>query len=412
MRMLGRGRFFAIAGVGGTIIAAGAWFLESERFLGSVGAFPAVNESSVAESQGIVLTADGDEAFGSPLANPVEVDTVRRGTLAMRIEATGLAEADRRARVAASITGYVVSVAINEGELVASGQVLLRLDPDEALLAVERGEAELAEAEARYRELTLFDEEIPDPEVRRERSAEARVRSGLARTEIALRQVRLGLAATTIRAPFAGRVAEIRVTAGDHVSAGEDLLTLLDVDPIRVQVRVVESELRWLRERGGASVHLVAFPDTIFRGRIAAISPTVDPEGRTGRVTLAVANPDGAILPGMFASVTLEGRAFHDRLFVPEEAIVEREDKTLVFLFQPLSEGPPELGRARWAYVSIGLADDRHVEILDSSASTIEAGDLVLTGGHLTLVHDARVRIAGTDVRPEVRDSASWGSGP
>jgi membrane fusion protein (multidrug efflux system) len=332
---------------------------------------------------------------------PVEVDTVRRGTLTLQVEATGRVEADRRARLAATVSGNVAFVMVDEGDFVSSGQALLRLDPGALALDVERAQADLEAAEARYRDLILFDEEITDAALRRERSKAARVRSGLEQAEVAFREAHRALAASTLRAPFSGRIAELRIARGEHVSSGEDLLTVVDLDPVRVQVEVVESELRWLQEGGGAAVRLLAFPDTIHRGRIVAISPVIDPEGRMGRVTVVVSNPDGAILPGMYARVALQGRSFADRLVVPEEAIVEREGKAIVFVFQPGSRGHTDEGRAKWVYVSTGLADDRRVEVLAGPGPPpIEPGDLILTAGHVTLVHDARVRITGPGIAP------------
>jgi multidrug efflux pump subunit AcrA (membrane-fusion protein) len=100
----------------------------------------------------------------------------------------------------------------------------------------------------------------------------------------------------------------------------------------------------------------------------------------------------------MFARVSLEGRSFEDRVVVPEEAIVERDDRTLVFVFEPIADGPPGDGVARWAYVTTGLSNDRYVELVEGEGmDPPRPGTLVITGGNYTLLHDARVRIAGKD---------------
>jgi RND family efflux transporter MFP subunit len=250
---------------------------------------------------------------------------------------------------------------------------------------------------ARYRDLTLFDEEIADPVVRRERSAAVRARSGLDQADVALREAELALARTAISAPFAGHVDHVHVAVGEHVGVGEDLLDLIDLDPIRVEVQVVESEIRWLQQGSGAWIRLVAFPDTVFRARIAAIRPSVDPETRTGLVTIVVPNPHGAILPGMFARVTLDGRTFADRLLVPKDAVIERDGRSLVFAFEALPGGAPGEGLAKWIYVTTALVNREYIEIAQGESDTqLETGALVLTGGHLTIIHDARVRIRST----------------
>lgn len=340
------------------------------------------------------------EAFGIGVAIPVEADTVRRGTLVLKVTATGQTEAGRRATITAQTTGRVVALAVRESDVVEGGRLLARLDAREAILAVERSRAALGEAIVRYRELTLFDERIADPEVQRQRAEAARAKSGMAQAEIALREAELALARTTITAPFSGHVADVRVSPGEQVSTGQEILTLVDLDAIRVEVQVVESELRWLREDNGAEVRLSAFPDTVFYGRIATLNPVVDPEARTARATVVVPNPGARILPGMFARVMLDGRAFEDRTLVPKTAVLERDGRMLVFLFEPAPDGAPGEGFAKWIYVTTGLANDRFVELVDGDGAKVpEPGRLVLTGGQVTLIHDARVRVATGEER-------------
>ena len=330
------------------------------------------------------------------LTVPVEVDTVRRGNLEIRVSATGQTEAFRRSAVAARAAGRIIDLRVAESDRVGGGQVVTRLDDREALLAVRQAEAGRAEAEARYREMTLFDDRIEDPVVRRDRAEAARARSGLETAEVQVRRARLALDDIALTAPFAGRVANVRIERGDFVGAGEELLTVVDLAKILVEVQVVESELRRLHEGGGAEVTLLALPDTVFRGRIRSINPVVDPGTRTGRVTVVLANPDGRILPGMFARVSLEGRSFQNRVLVPGEAIVERDGRALVFVFEPIPEAAPGMGRARWVYVTTGLSNERYVELVEGEGTKVpEPGTLVVTTGNYTLIHDARVRIAG-----------------
>ena len=332
------------------------------------------------------------------LAIPVSVDAVRLGTLALQVSATGQAEASDRAMSAALGTGRIVGLAVKESDSVRRGQIMVRLDPREHVLAVRQAAAEVAEAEARYREMTLFDDRIEDPSIREERAQAARAKSGLDRAEVTLSRARLELANTALIAPFAGRVANVLVGEGERVTAGEEILTVVDLDPILVEVQVVESELRWLEEGADAEIELAAFPENVSHGRIRSINPVVDPETRTARVTVVLANPGGRILPGMFARVGLEGRAFEDRIMVPEEAIVEREGRTLVFVFEPIPGGPSGAGLAKWVYVTTGLSNERYVELVESEETEIpEPGSLVITEGNYTLIHGARVRIAPDD---------------
>ncbi|HUE96168.1 MAG TPA: efflux RND transporter periplasmic adaptor subunit [Longimicrobiaceae bacterium] len=325
---------------------------------------------------------------------PVQVDTVRQGTLVLEVSATGQTAASREAAIAARVAGRVAALPYREGARVAAGAPLLRLDPGDYSLAVRQAEAELEEARARFREMTLFDDRIEDESVRRERAEAARARSGLARAEVALDRARHDLAQATVVAPFPGFVADVAASPGEFVGAGEEVLTLVDLHPILVEVQVPESELRWLSVGGGARMRFPGLPDEEFAGTIAAINPVVDPDSRTGRVTVSLANSEGTIRPGMYARVTLSGRSFADRVTVPRDALVERDGRTLVFLFQPLPDAPGE-GVAKWVYVTPGLGNAREVELVSTDETPLpERGSPVIVGGNYTLVHDARVQVA------------------
>ncbi|MDX1660877.1 MAG: efflux RND transporter periplasmic adaptor subunit [Gemmatimonadota bacterium] len=340
------------------------------------------------------LSVAAVDTFSLDVAVPVSIDTIRRGPLILEVSATGQIAAARRVKIVSRRAGRIASVPFGESAHVSAGRVLAALDPREYALALRAAEADLEEARARYRELTLFDERIEDAQVRAERLRAARARSGLNRAEIALDRARLDLAHTIAPAPFAGRVADVRVTTGEYVTQGQELMTIVDLNPIRVEVAVPESEIRHLSEGAGAAVRLPALPGGDWSGRILSINPVVDPESRTGRVTVELGNPGGEILPGMYARVALESRSFEDRLLVPREAIVERDDRPMVFLFQSVPEGA-ESGLAKWVYVTPGLENGKVVEIIENEETDLlEAGSLVIVGGHYTLVHDAPVRLA------------------
>ncbi len=251
-------------------------------------------------------------------------------------------------------------------------------------LALEEAEAQRAEAEAQYREQLLFDRDLPE-DVRREREQAARIKSGLDRTEIQLRKAKLDLERTKVRAPFAGRVASIRVVPGQLVGQGAELMTIVDLDPVKVQVRVLEGELTHLAPGGRAEIRFSAFPDEVFGGTIETINPLVEEETRTAKVTVLVPNPAGRILPGMYARVQLEAQRIPDRILVPRSAILERDRRTMLFVLED--------GRAKWRYVTTGLENDELVEIVESpETELVSPGEVVLTAGHFTLTHDARVR--------------------
>lgn len=335
-------------------------------------------------------------AFATNLAIPVEGAVVVKDTLVVSVSAAAQAAAQKRATLKAQVEGRVLAVRVGENSGVRDGQVLIEIDPTQYQREVERANAAVAKAQAAFREQTLFDEQLADTAVRNERARIARAKSGLEDAELQLKDAQMHLARTTVRAPFAGRVANVKVVEGQWAAATDELATVVDLSPIKLEVQVLESEVGLLRAGSGASATFAAYPGETFRGRIATINPVVDEQTRTARVTVSIANTDGRILPGMYARVQLEARKFPDRILVPRTAILERDSRTMLFVF----EGEGDVGLAKWRYVTTGLANDSLVEIVPNPGETdmVQPGEIVLTDGHYSLIHDANVRLV-QDVR-------------
>lgn len=349
------------------------------------------SESSLATvPEGGAEQVSSAATFATNVSIPVEGAQAVRDTLVISVSAAAAAAAERRAIVYARVEGPVTNVRVRENQFVRAGEVLIEIDSTEYALRVRSAEAQVAQAFANYQGQVLGDDQIQDPEVRAERDRLARAKSGLDQAEVGLEQARLELERTRVRAPFSGRVANLKVVTGQTIAARDELVTVLDLDPIKVEVQVLEAEVGLLAPGRGAAISFAAFPGETFRGTIATINPTVDRETSTARVTVIVPNRDGRILPGMYARVSLEARKFPDRILVPRAAILERDRRTMLFVF----EGEGDIGLAKWRYVTIGLANDSLVEIVPNpETDVVEPGEWVLTDGHYTLTHDAQVRL-------------------
>jgi HlyD family secretion protein len=281
-------------------------------------------------------------------------------------------------------------IAVRENQPVTPGELLVRLDSTDASLALTEARAALLQARASFRELTLGDLQNADSTTRAERARIARARSGLDQAEARVARAELDLERTRVTAPFAGRVANLRVVEGQTVRSGDELLSVMALDPIRVEVQVLETEVGLLAPGGRAQVRFAALPGEVFAGRVTIINPVVDEATRTARVTVTARNPGVRILPGMYARVSLEARKFPNRILVPRAAILERDRRTMLFVY----EGDESGGPAKWRYVTTGLQNDSLVEIVQHpETEMVRPGEIVLTDGHYTLVHDARVRL-------------------
>jgi RND family efflux transporter MFP subunit len=355
---------------------------------------PEGDESAAVDSARDAALSTASTAFATGVAISVEGKTVERGTFVLWVNVEGQAAALRMAPLHAEVAGPVVEVQVREGDFVASGDVIAKVDPKVYELDVQEAQGTLEQAEAQYQDLTLGDETIDDPELLEVRQAQARIRSGLAGAEARLEMARYDLEKTVIRAPYAGRIANLAVDVGTRLLVNDSVATVVDLSSMDVDVQVLESEIAILEVGRDATVEFTAFPGEEFRSAVVTVNPVVDPLSHVGRATVRLRNPGARILPGMHANVHIAGRLFEDRVSVPKEAIVERSRREVVFVFEPDSEGS-DTGRAKWRYVTTGLENEDAVEIVPSEDTDMVAeGEIVLVGGHTTLTHDAMVRLA------------------
>ncbi len=372
------------------------------------------------------VEAESGEAEGAsiqaPPSVPVPVVTAPadRRELVMKITATGNAEAVRRLEMQAASAGDLVEVNVTEGQVVEKGQLLAAIDDTELRLNVRKARESLVMAVANFSEnvaylkeyggedsraleasafASLIDAEdfrtlIDDPRFDELFSTITRdevmaARDNLLSQQANFEQAELELARARTTAPFAGQIAELEVVVGQRVSAGTKLVTLIDANPIRVRVAVLESEAGLVRIGRRAEVHFAAYPGETFVGRVGAISPLVDPEERTLEVLVMLPNDDLRLKPGMFAQIVLETQIFADRLIVPANAVLLRGDRPMVF--RVLN------GRSDWVYIEKGLENSEWVEVLEG----IDPGDEVIVSGHYSLAHDAAVRVVDAEADAE-----------
>jgi membrane fusion protein (multidrug efflux system) len=167
------------------------------------------------------------------------------------------------------LSGALTDVYVREGDRARRGQLIARIDPGRYAFELGKAKAALERAKVQFAELTLFDEEIADPERRRM----ARAKSGLDEAEMNLRR-------PSVRAPFDGWVANLAVVRGQP---RDSIAEVVDLSRIKIEVQVLETELPYLEEEREARVSLSAFADTVLVGPVASINPVVDPRTRTAR---------------------------------------------------------------------------------------------------------------------------------
>ena len=368
-----------------------------------------------------VQTADKPEEQ----ALPVRVSPVKKGNLVIRLKSPGEAVTEKMIVLKTEVAGTIKSLNVKEGQHVRSGDVLVEIDDQEYRLKWERAEA----LRLKYLSDLLLDKQFAEPDKELDAQARERIRQaeqdfskagsllgqgkisrqdfekakrayetvliesgikkeevmaaskGLTQAEIDTKIAQMEVEKTKIRAPFGGIITDIKISPEENVSIGRELFTLVNISQIKVQAKVLESEVGKMKVGHEATLRFSAYPGKIFKGHVEAISPVINPEDRTCTVHILVDNPEEEIKPGMHAEVEIAADVYSDRLLVPQEAVLVRGGRKLVFVV--------EGDLAKWRYIDVGLENEEYAEVLDG----VKEGEQVIVEGHFTLAHDAKVRI-------------------
>ena len=366
----------------------------------------ACRKSDAATSDTATAAVDGDSlaAPRAALALPVSVAEVRDGDLVLSVTTTGQVRSDGEALLKAEVPGTIAAVLVRPGDRVRKGAPLVTLDPRPFDLAVQEAEAAVDEAHVRYQDAIAPDSIVLGRPPSDDQRRIALTRSGLQSARVRLERAKLDRERATIDAPYAGMVDRVDVSVGERVAAGESVTRVVNLDALRIEASVLEHDIPLIREGGQALVSSAAAPGGAVSGRISAVLPVIDSTTRSGKAYIRLAG-GGALRPGMYADVRLEASRLRDRRLVPARAVIERDGRPLVFVVKD--------GRAQWVYITPGRSNGAETEVLPDSASgqiPVSAGDQVIVEGHLTLTHDAPVRVLrATDAGPEAVETRPAG---
>jgi RND family efflux transporter MFP subunit len=412
-----RGAAFVTALIGTLILATLGGCLGS----GGDGA----GADSTAAGDSVAAAADTSGADAQPKEEKsirVNIGTMRSGDLVLPVYADGAIRTPQSVVIKTKVGGELLDVLVRDGDKVRKGQLLAKIDPREYEIALE---------ESRYRHLqalsqmaaeadtfqvnheavqdfttgrqelerlrdkgTITREEFANRLLELEMSAlqkgafrEAvfQQRTGLAEARMAEERAKLNLEYTQIRAPFSGIVQGLAVVDGEIVATGAAVCTVFNNDLLEAAVNVLEADLGHLAPGRPVLLAVPATGDTL-RAAIDVISPTLDQATRTCEILIRFANPTGRFRPGMFVRAQIAGVVYPDKLLAPKAALLIRDNRPLVF--------KKEDDRARWLYVDIGLENEQWVEILAvHSGGSLSPGDEVVVSDHLTLAHEAKIKV-------------------
>nr|WP_267225791.1 efflux RND transporter periplasmic adaptor subunit [Dyella silvae] len=182
----------------------------------------------------------------------------------------------------------------------------------------------------------------------------------------------------TLHAPQAGVISTLEVREGQRVNAGQTLMTINGLSTVWVEAALPQSVAGTVHADTPVTIHVDALPEQVFRGRVEALLPDIDIATRTQRARIVLANPEGALSPGMFATVKFEPTPGNAMPVVPDEALISTGDHTRVIVAE-------DGGRFRAVAVRAGRAAGGYTEILDG----LTGGEKVVVSGQFLIDSEA-----------------------
>jgi membrane fusion protein (multidrug efflux system) len=307
----------------------------------------------------------------------VEAAKPRVESINETLAAVGTLRADEAVTVRPEVAGRIEAVLFEEGQKIAKGAPLFRLDA--SLVQADVAEAE-ANAANSGRELKraqdLSGRKLIAPSDVDTKRAHAKV------DEAKLASSRTRLGKTEIRAPFAGTTGLRKVSPGEYVNIGDALVDFVALDTLKLDFSLPEVYLGRFRPGQKITLGVDAQGARRFDGEVYAIAPQVDLATRSVTLRARVPNVDGTLFPGQFAKVSLEIGSRDNALLVPEQALWPQGSKQQVYVIRD--------GKAELVEVKTGLRKPGFVEIV----SGVTANDDVISAGQMKIGPGAKVQAA------------------
>lgn len=414
----------------------------------------------------LVLAAAGVVAFRINQSRnagvEVRLEQVGKRDLVSAVTASGKIEAKTSVDISADITGRIIRIAVQEGDLVKRGQFLLQIDPAQYQAAVARAQGNVSSNQAillqtrasrdqaqrawdRAKQLTELGENLIAPETAEQAQtalevAEANYQSSKAQLEQAragLQETKDNLAKTRLTAPISGRVVRLAVEEGEVAVPGTFsretglLMTIADLSVILAKVQVDETDVVRLKARDSVEVNIDAYPDTTFSGQVTKIShsakltPTQTASGSNDRavdfdVEIVLKNPPVDIRPDLSCTARIVTDTRANALSIPIIALTVRDHERVP---NESEAGPPadtlrerfekreaegvfvvREGLATFRPVRVGVAGDDYFEVIDG----LREGETIVAGTYQAirdLKDGAKVRPADTTKTQDAKAS-------
>lgn len=306
---------------------------------------------------------------------PVEIADVKSEPITDHFRAVGTIDAEETVRIVNEIAGVVRELPFAEGQPLAEGALIARLDESELAAESERADALRDQANTNHERVRLLLEQRAASQQEMDDAASARK---VAEANAVVARTRLEKA--RIRSPLTGVAGRRLVSPGAYLPVGTQITEVASVGRVKIGFSAPERYLSQLRRRAGVSVTTSAYPGEVFTGDIGVVDPILDATSHTVQMVAHIRNRGGKLRPGMSADVTAELGERAKALTVPDEAVFSEGNQSFVYVVKPDSTV------TRQAIV-LGSRDSTRAEV----SQGLKPGDRVVRAGYQKLYEGAKV---------------------
>ncbi len=343
-------------------------------------------------------STSGSEAFvrqggrivvpeGSPLRKRLAVAPARAESTNAKLVLPGIVESDpaRTAAVLTPLGGRVLELKAGLGDRVHQGQVLAVIDSADLAQAYDDNDKAADASQLTRKNLTRQEQQFKlgtasTRDLDQARSDHAQAAAEYARTQARLKILDAsadgspGSRRLLVKAPVSGSVTALSVALGNMINdPTQPIMTVADLSSVWVTALVPEKDVAAVARDQSAEVTVDAYPGRVLQGKVLFVSDVLESDSRRDKLRIAFPNPDYALKPNMFATVTLLGRA-QSRVVVPTSALLMNNDRTTVFV-----------ATAPWTFerrtVQLRLEEGQSVAL----ESGVAAGEQVVVQGGILL---------------------------
>jgi membrane fusion protein (multidrug efflux system) len=317
---------------------------------------------------------------------PVETGVPTRGAVYAMYSGTAPIEAFAEADVIGKVGGEVRELIVEEGDEVDKGQVLARLDGDRLRLELNQSEARLRKLQREYeRNIDLRSKGLLS-----EGDFE-KIKFEMEALEASFNLASLELDYTHIRAPIDGVISARYVKLGNSIDVGDPLFRVTSLDPLVAYLHVPEREYQHIDAGQLVGIEIDALPGEPITATVTRVSPIVDPQTGTFKLTVEIEDSERRIKPGMFGRISVVYDVHENALQIPRSTIIEETGTMSVFVVED--------GKAVRKIITTGYGNRGMVEII----SGLTDGEQIVTVGQASLKQDTRVTVINEVAAPKLK---------